>query len=59
ISDGETGLSYSGVGNDDSTGGVVPVTSKHEKALDADHPTLETKKAGKSLPPTGKSRMSK
>ncbi|KAI3996466.1 hypothetical protein MKX01_001304 [Papaver californicum] len=59
ISDGETGLSYSGVGKDDSTRDVVPVTSKHEKALDADHPTLETKKAGKILPPTGKSRKSK
>ncbi|KAI3910275.1 hypothetical protein MKX01_030101 [Papaver californicum] len=46
LSDGETGLSYSGVGKDDSTSGVVPVTSKHEKALDADHLTLETKKVG-------------
>ncbi|KAI3970354.1 hypothetical protein MKX01_024001 [Papaver californicum] len=51
-SDAETCLLSAGAENDDSTRDVVPVASKPEKALD-------TKKAGKSLPPTGKSRTSK
>ncbi|KAI3875861.1 hypothetical protein MKW92_034649, partial [Papaver armeniacum] len=59
ISDGETGLLNSGAGKDGSTSDVVPMTSKSEKALVADHPSLETKKAGKSLPPTGKSKKLK
>ncbi|KAI3989514.1 hypothetical protein MKX01_035276 [Papaver californicum] len=59
VSDGETGLSSSGAGKDDSTRDVVPVRSKREKTLDANHPNLETKKAGKSLLPIGKSRKSK
>ncbi|KAI3877605.1 hypothetical protein MKX03_037738 [Papaver bracteatum] len=52
ISDAETCLPSAGAENDDSTRDVVPVTSEPEKALD-------TRKAGKSLPPTGKSRTSK
>ncbi|KAI3870969.1 hypothetical protein MKX03_029375 [Papaver bracteatum] len=55
VSDAETGLLNSGVGKDDSrSDDVVPVTSKSEKALVAGQPSLETEKAGKSLPPTGK-----
>ncbi|KAI3930039.1 hypothetical protein MKW92_014899 [Papaver armeniacum] len=59
ISDGETGLLNSGAGEDVSTSDVVPMTSKSEKPLVAEHPSLETKKAGKSLPPTGKSKKLK
>ncbi|XP_026381507.1 uncharacterized protein LOC113276143 isoform X2 [Papaver somniferum] len=51
-SDAETCLPSAGAENDDSTRDIVPVTSEPEKALD-------TRKAGKSLPPTGKSRTSK
>ncbi|RZC79440.1 hypothetical protein C5167_003625 [Papaver somniferum] len=59
ISDGETGLLNSGARKDGSTSDVVPMTSKSEKPSVAEHPSLETKKAGKSLPPTGKSKKLK
>ncbi|KAI3960433.1 hypothetical protein MKW92_033115 [Papaver armeniacum] len=48
VSDAETGLLNSGVGKDDSTSDVVPVTSKSEKALVAGQPSLETEKAGEN-----------
>ncbi|KAI3980734.1 hypothetical protein MKX01_025299, partial [Papaver californicum] len=60
VSNGKpAGLSSSGDEKDDIIRDFVPVTLKRKKALDADHPSLKTKKANKSLLPTGKLRKSK
>ncbi|KAI3894614.1 hypothetical protein MKW92_035430 [Papaver armeniacum] len=50
VSDAETGLLNSGAGKNDSTNNVVPVISMtSEKALVADHPRLEARKAVKTV----------